>query len=119
MQVARESENLIAGVLLRARTEIPATDGIDLVMTEKPAVGDGEITVVAHHVGLFRRVGALGGRAVEIGVCGRLERFTLRDRLVQGKTPADLQRGHGTPDDREIITQSEILRHVGVDHLAE
>lgn len=52
VQVAREAENLIAGVLLRTRTEIPAADGIDLVMAEKPAVGDRDIAVVAHHIGL-------------------------------------------------------------------
>ena len=119
VQVARESEDLVAGVLLRARTEIPAADGIDLMMAEKPAVGDGDIAVVAHQVGLFRRVGALGGRTVEIGVRGRLERLALGDALIQGETPADLQRGHGTPDDREIVAQSEVLRHVGVDHAAE
>lgn len=88
-------------------------------MAEKPAVGDGDIAVVAHQVGLFRRVGALGGRTVEIGVRGRLERLALGDALIQGETPADLQRGHGTPDDREIVAQSEVLRHVGVDHAAE
>ena len=88
-------------------------------MAEKPAVGDGDIAVVAHQIGLFRRVGALGGRTVEIGVRGRLERLALGDALIQGETPADLQRGHGTPDDREIVAQSEVLRHVGVDHAAE
>ena len=88
-------------------------------MAEKPAVGDRDIAVVAHHIGLFRRIGAFGGRTVEIGVCGRLERLALGDRFVQAEPPADLQRGHRAPDDREVVAQPEVLRHVGVDHLAE